>query len=137
MSILFGLLLVRRFYCRSALSLSPGRTGGLLPRINAPSVRRVLSPCDGRRARKAACRLYPLQRAKREVILRYCFSFLFFYEFFMDSNPERVSEFKSRVLHVHFTVAKHGFVLFIFINQLIKQRSAAVKDIFICHFEIS
>ena len=36
MSILFGLLLARRFYCRSALSLSPGRTGGLLPRINAP-----------------------------------------------------------------------------------------------------
>ena len=35
MSILFGLLLARRFYCRSALSLSPGRTGGLLPRINA------------------------------------------------------------------------------------------------------
>ena len=38
MSILFGLLLARRFYCRSALSLSPGRTGGLLPRINAPIV---------------------------------------------------------------------------------------------------
>ena len=37
MSILFGLLLARRFYCRSALSLSPGRTGGLLPRINAPN----------------------------------------------------------------------------------------------------
>ena len=37
MSILFGLLLARRFYCRSALSLSPGRTGGLLPRINAPA----------------------------------------------------------------------------------------------------
>ena len=36
MSILFGLLLARRFYCRSALSLSPGRTGGLFPRINAP-----------------------------------------------------------------------------------------------------
>ena len=36
MSILFGLLLARRFYCRSALSLSPGRTWGLLPRINAP-----------------------------------------------------------------------------------------------------
>ncbi|GEM_PF-5437480 len=36
MSILFGLLLARRFYCRTALSLSPGRTGGLLPRINAP-----------------------------------------------------------------------------------------------------
>ena len=36
MSILFGLLLARRFYCRSALSFSPGRTGGLLPRINAP-----------------------------------------------------------------------------------------------------
>ena len=41
MSILFGLLLARRFYCRSALSLSPGRTGGLLPRINAPKRRRV------------------------------------------------------------------------------------------------
>ena len=39
MSILFGLLLARRFYCRSALSLSPGRTGGLLPRINAPTIR--------------------------------------------------------------------------------------------------
>ena len=37
MSILFGLLLARRFYCRIALSFSPGRTGGLLPRINAPS----------------------------------------------------------------------------------------------------
>ena len=37
MSILFGLLLARRFYCRTALSLSPGRTGGLLPRINAPN----------------------------------------------------------------------------------------------------
>ena len=37
MSILFGLLLARRFYCRSALSLSPGKTGGLLPRINAPA----------------------------------------------------------------------------------------------------
>lgn len=36
MSIRFGLLLARRFYCRSALSLSPGRTGGLLPCINAP-----------------------------------------------------------------------------------------------------
>ena len=36
MFILFGLLLARRFYCRSALSLSPGRTGGLFPRINAP-----------------------------------------------------------------------------------------------------
>ena len=36
MSILFGLLFARRFYCRSALSFSPGRTGGLLPRINAP-----------------------------------------------------------------------------------------------------
>ena len=39
MSILFGLLLARRFYCRTALSLSPGRTGGLLPRINAPKAR--------------------------------------------------------------------------------------------------
>ena len=38
MSILFGLLLARRFYCRSALSLSPGRTGGLLSRINAPII---------------------------------------------------------------------------------------------------
>ena len=38
MSILFGLLLARRFYCRSALSLSPGRTGGLFPRINAPEI---------------------------------------------------------------------------------------------------
>ena len=103
MSILFGLLLARRFYCRSALSLSPGRTGGLLPRINAPSVRRVLSPCDGRRARKAACRLYPLQRAKREVILRYCFSFLFFYEFLRDSNPERVSDVKKTVLWTVFS----------------------------------
>ena len=37
MSILFGLLLARRFYCRTALSFSPGRTGGLLPRINAPN----------------------------------------------------------------------------------------------------
>ena len=36
MSIFFGLLFARRFYCRSALSLSPGRTGGLFPRINAP-----------------------------------------------------------------------------------------------------
>ena len=36
MSILFGLLFARRFYCRTALSFSPGRTGGLLPRINAP-----------------------------------------------------------------------------------------------------
>ena len=43
MSILFGLLLARRFYCRSALSLSPGRTGGLLPRINAP----IKSGCAG------------------------------------------------------------------------------------------
>ena len=42
MSILFGLLLARRFYCRSALSLSPGRTGGLLPRINAPKKSRTL-----------------------------------------------------------------------------------------------
>ena len=41
MSILFGLLLARRFYCRSALSLSPGRTGGLLPRINAPKKSRA------------------------------------------------------------------------------------------------
>ena len=39
MSILFGLLLARRFYCRTALSFSPGRTGGLLPRINAPKKR--------------------------------------------------------------------------------------------------
>lgn len=36
MSIFFGLLLARRFYCRSALSFSPGITGGFLPRINAP-----------------------------------------------------------------------------------------------------
>ena len=41
MSILFGLLLARRFYCRSALSLSPGRTGGLLPRINAPAKKKT------------------------------------------------------------------------------------------------
>jgi len=34
MSIFFGLLFARRFYCRSALS--PGRTGGLFPHINAP-----------------------------------------------------------------------------------------------------
>ena len=47
MSILFGLLLARRFYCRSALSLSPGRTGGLLPRINAPTNKiATLSNCD-------------------------------------------------------------------------------------------
>ena len=44
MSILFGLLLARRFYCRSALSLSPGRTGGLLPRINAPKRTHLYSP---------------------------------------------------------------------------------------------
>ena len=37
MSIFFGLLFACRFYCRSALSLSPGRTGGLFPRINAPN----------------------------------------------------------------------------------------------------
>ena len=37
MSIFFGLLFARRFYCCPALSLSPGRTGGLFPRINAPS----------------------------------------------------------------------------------------------------
>ena len=42
MSILFGLLLARRFYCRSALSLSPGRTGGLLPRINAPTKKQTM-----------------------------------------------------------------------------------------------
>ncbi len=36
MSIFFGLLLARRFYCRSALSFFPGITGGFLPRINAP-----------------------------------------------------------------------------------------------------
>ena len=36
MSIFFGLLFARRFYCRSALSFSPGITGGFLPRINAP-----------------------------------------------------------------------------------------------------
>lgn len=36
MSIFFGLLFARRFYCCPALSLSPGRTGGLFPRINAP-----------------------------------------------------------------------------------------------------
>ena len=39
MSIFFGLLFARRFYCRSALSLSPGRTGGLFPRINAPNIK--------------------------------------------------------------------------------------------------
>ncbi len=39
MSIFFGLLFACRFYCRSALSLSPGRTGGLFPRINAPTVK--------------------------------------------------------------------------------------------------
>ena len=45
MSIFFGLLFARRFYCRSALSLSPGRTGGLFPRINAPNktFRRIIS----------------------------------------------------------------------------------------------
>ena len=37
MSIFFGLLFARRFYCCPALSLSPGRTGGLFPRINAPN----------------------------------------------------------------------------------------------------
>lgn len=36
MSIFFGLLFARRFYCRPALSLFPGITGGFLPRINAP-----------------------------------------------------------------------------------------------------
>ena len=41
MSIFFGLLFARRFYCRSALSLSPGRTGGLFPRINAPKKKRA------------------------------------------------------------------------------------------------
>ena len=41
MSIFFGLLFARRFYCRSALSLSPGRTGGLFPRINAPNKKAV------------------------------------------------------------------------------------------------
>ena len=46
MSILFGLLLARRFYCRSALSLSPGRTGGLLPRINAPKKALFITACD-------------------------------------------------------------------------------------------
>ena len=45
MSILFGLLLARRFYCRSALSLSPGRTGGLLSRINAPNKKGLLRFC--------------------------------------------------------------------------------------------
>ena len=35
---IFGLLLARRFYCRPALSSSPGRTGGLFPRINAPKI---------------------------------------------------------------------------------------------------
>ena len=39
MSIFFGLLFARRFYCRSALSFSPGITGGFLPRINAPKNR--------------------------------------------------------------------------------------------------
>ena len=42
MSILFGLLFARRFYCRTALSFSPGRTGGLLPRINAPKQKQTL-----------------------------------------------------------------------------------------------
>ena len=41
MSIFFGLLFARRFYCCPALSLSPGRTGGLFPRINAPKTRTV------------------------------------------------------------------------------------------------
>ena len=36
MSIFFGLLFARRLFCCPALSLSPGRTGGLFPRINAP-----------------------------------------------------------------------------------------------------
>ena len=43
MSIFFGLLLARRFYCRSALSFSPGITGGFLPRINAPSIKTATS----------------------------------------------------------------------------------------------
>ena len=33
---IFGLLLARRFYCRSALFSSPGRTGGLLSGLKAP-----------------------------------------------------------------------------------------------------
>ena len=37
MSIFFGLLFARRFFCCPAFSLSPGRTGGLFPRINAPN----------------------------------------------------------------------------------------------------
>ena len=43
MSIFFGLLFARRFYCCPALSLSPGRTGGLFPRINAPITSTSLS----------------------------------------------------------------------------------------------
>ena len=46
MSILFGLLFARRFYCRTALSFSPGRTGGLLPRINAPKKRSAYKNAD-------------------------------------------------------------------------------------------
>ncbi len=47
MSIFFGLLFARRFYCRSALSLSPSRTGGLFPRINAPT-KTKLTPFEKR-----------------------------------------------------------------------------------------
>ena len=61
-----------------------------------------MSLCDGRRARKAACRLYPLQRAKREVILRIASLFIF-YEFLRDSNPERVSGVKKTVLWTVFS----------------------------------
>lgn len=60
MSILFGLLLARRFYCRSALSLSPGRTGGLLPRINAP--KQISADCST----EIVCYLISTKSSRRE-----------------------------------------------------------------------
>ena len=44
--------------------------------------------CDGRRARKAACRLYPLQRAKTEA-MRFCVASVFFIQGFEPWEGER------------------------------------------------
>ena len=59
MSIFFGLLFACRFYCRSALSLSPGRTGGLFPRINAPTKETVSNETVSNFYVKLLCALRP------------------------------------------------------------------------------
>ena len=81
MSIFFGLLFARRFYCRSALSLSPGRTGGLFPRINAPKKQdrsKLLLPCNYFKCiLNFASVVAAVEKSKSTVVFFVCSSRLF------------------------------------------------------------